>query len=307
MTRQYWLDLFTVKTWEEFLMNGAAVTGFRERRLNTAKRIRPGDYFICYLTRQSKLLGVLEALSGYYFDDKTRIWEDTIFPVRFKVRPVYQLDLKTAIPILSLKDRLSIFENLKSPKRWSGFFRGSPAKFTPEDGEVIVSAIEEAAKHRTANEQERIKEPKLEYVAVAKVKEEKIHDTLKRQIKELGEILGRYAKEEYASPPYLYDVVWKEIEGLPRPSHVFEVQDKGAVDSALAKLQHARDMWRPRLFLVVTGERDRRKVDMLLEPFLRGTFHGIRRDTTVLTAETIAQIHQALSTHRELVKQFLEI
>jgi hypothetical protein len=138
-------------------------------------------------------------------------------------------------------------------------------------------------------------------------REESLHDRLKREIKEIGEILGKYAKEEYTATPYSYDVVWKEIEGLPRPSHVFEVQDKGAVDGALAKLQHARDIWRPKLFLIVTGERDRRKVDMLLEPFLKGTFHGIRRDTTVLTAEIIKEIHQALSTHRELVRQFLEI
>jgi hypothetical protein len=101
---------------------------------------------------------------------------------------------------------------------------------------------------------------------------EHAHQNLKRKIKEIGEILGRYAKEEYAARPYVYDVIWKDIEGLPRPSHVFEVQDKGAVDSALAKLQHARDIWRPNLFLVVTGEKDRRKINMLLEPFFEGLF-----------------------------------
>jgi hypothetical protein len=41
MSRQYWLDLFTGKTWEEFLENGANVSGFRERRGKTAKRIHP--------------------------------------------------------------------------------------------------------------------------------------------------------------------------------------------------------------------------------------------------------------------------
>ena len=50
MSRNYWLDLFTGKTWEEFLRNGASVSGFKERRRNIAKRIRPGDYLICYLT-----------------------------------------------------------------------------------------------------------------------------------------------------------------------------------------------------------------------------------------------------------------
>jgi putative lipoic acid-binding regulatory protein len=137
--------------------------------------------------------------------------------------------------------------------------------------------------------------------------EESIHRTLKRKIKEIGSILGRFAKEEYPAQPYIYDVVWKEIEGLPRPCHVFEVQDKGAVDGALAKLQHARDIWKPKLFLVVTGEKDRKKVDLLLKPFLDGTFHGISKDTIVLTAETVDDIYKGLTAHKEVIKDLLEV
>jgi len=148
-----------------------------------------------------------------------------------------------------------------------------------------------------------IEEPPPPQVA----EEKSLHESLKTKIRELGEILGRFAKEEYPAPPYIYDVVWKEIEGLPRASHVFEVQDRGLVNEALSKLQHAHDIWKARLFLVVTGERDRAKVRSLLEPFLQGTFHRIHRDTVVLTPETIDEIHRALDTHREVIKQFLEI
>jgi putative lipoic acid-binding regulatory protein len=137
--------------------------------------------------------------------------------------------------------------------------------------------------------------------------EESIHRALKRKIKEIGFIIGRFAKEEYPAQPYIYDVVWKEVEGLPRPCHVFEVQDKGAVDGALAKLQHARDIWKPKLFLVVTGEKGRRKVDSLLKPFLDGTFHGISKDTIVLTAETVDDIYKALTAHEEVIKDLLEV
>lgn len=136
---------------------------------------------------------------------------------------------------------------------------------------------------------------------------ESTHESLKRKIKEIGLIIGKYAKEEYPAAPYIYDVVWKEVEGLPRPCHVFEVQDKGAVDGALAKLQHARDIWKPKLFLVVTGEKDRKKVAILLRPFLDGTFHGISRDTIVLTPEVIDEIYEGLNKNREIVKEFLEI
>jgi hypothetical protein len=138
------------------------------------------------------------------------------------------------------------------------------------------------------------------------VEEESIHRALKRKIKEIGVILGKFAKEEYPARPYVYDVVWKEVEGLPRPCHVFEVQDKGEVDKALAKLQHARDIWKPKLFLVVTGEKDRKKVGLLLEPFLDGTFHGISKDTIVLTAEVIDEIYESLDEYKALIKAFLE-
>lgn len=147
----------------------------------------------------------------------------------------------------------------------------------------------------------------VEPTPTVSVKEESLHESLKGKIKEIGGILGKYAREEYRSPPYVYDVVWKEVEGLPRPCHVFEVQDKGAVNGALAKLQHARTIWKPKLFLIITGEKDRQKVDMLLKPFLEGTFHEISKDTTVLTAEVIDEIYEALYRHKEAIRQFLEV
>jgi hypothetical protein len=42
--RTYWLDLFTGKTWDEFLKAGGRVTGFRERRWKTLQRMKAGDY-----------------------------------------------------------------------------------------------------------------------------------------------------------------------------------------------------------------------------------------------------------------------
>ena len=200
-----------------------------------------------------------------------QLCDDSIFPCPYckQKHPLWQH--KSAWALQSLKQKKRVY----SPER--GFWE-------------IVSSV---------GIQPLTTQPPLE-------EEEHVHESLKRKIKEIGEILGRYAKEEYTAKPYIYDVIWKDDEGLPRPSHVFEVQDKGAVDAALAKLQHARDMWRPRLFLVVTGERDRKKIDMLLGPFLEGTFHAIRRYTSVLTSEAVDEIYQALDAHREVMRSFLE-
>lgn len=142
MRGNYWLDLFTGKTWDEFLENGAEVTGFRLRRKKISQAIQPGDFFICYITGISRLIGLLEVKSEVYIDD-TPLWKDEVFPVRFKVKLIHKLEPKTAVPVMQLKDRLSIFKNLKSPHAWTGFFRGSPAKFNFEDGSIIASAIEQ--------------------------------------------------------------------------------------------------------------------------------------------------------------------
>lgn len=141
--RTYWLDLFTGKTWEKFIKSGASVSGFRKRRQTLAKKIQPGDYLICYVTGIQRFIGVLEVKSELYIDE-TPIWEDEIFPCRFHVKLLYQLTPSTAVPVKHLKDQLTLFQHLKSPRAWSGFFRGSPAKFKQGDGEMIVETIQHA-------------------------------------------------------------------------------------------------------------------------------------------------------------------
>ena len=146
MSRQYWLDLFSGKTWEEFLKNGATISGFRERRRKIAGKIEPGDYLICYVTGISRFIAILEVKSRTFIDN-SKIWEDDAFPVRFKVSLLYKLEPETAIPVLSLKDKLTLFKNLKYPKAWGAFFRGSPIKFNPVDGEIITNSIVEATRN----------------------------------------------------------------------------------------------------------------------------------------------------------------
>jgi len=144
MARKYWLDLFTGKTWEEFLQHGADVSGFRERRKNSVKKIAVGDYLLCYLTGISRFIGVLEVTERFFYDE-TPIWESEDFPNRVRVKVVYKLEPETAVPVLSMRDILPMFRNLKSKSAWTGFFRGSPVEFKKEDGEVIVESVRKAA------------------------------------------------------------------------------------------------------------------------------------------------------------------
>ncbi len=145
-TRNYWLDLFTGLTWQEFLNAGATVSGFRENRWKTVQKMQPGDYLLCYLTGISRFIGVLEIVSKPY-KDASPIWKDYDFPCRVGVKVVSTLTPETAVPIKNLESRLSIFQNLKFAKSWTGHLRGSPAKWKGEDGEAIVEAVTQAQAH----------------------------------------------------------------------------------------------------------------------------------------------------------------
>lgn len=146
MASNYWLDLFTGSTWEEFLDAGGTVSGFRESRSKVVQRIKPGDLFLCYCTGISRWIGLLEVTGPAYFDDETRIWSRESFPWRFPVKVVIALKPENAVPVLSLGDKLSYFQNLKSPHAWTGHFRGSPAREKVDDAAVVIKAMEEAAK-----------------------------------------------------------------------------------------------------------------------------------------------------------------
>lgn len=143
--RSFWLDLFTINTWNEFLDAGGTVSGFREGRRATVERLRPGDYLLCYLVRVSRFIGVLEIVSeAFYSTDQ--IWNMDVFPCRVRVKRVITLAPENAVPITQLKDRLTFFDPDR-PLAWTGHVRGSPAKWLESDGEVILHAMRERAEH----------------------------------------------------------------------------------------------------------------------------------------------------------------
>ena len=124
----------------------AIFSGFRERRRKTVQQIKKGDYLLCYLTGVSRWIGVLEVVSPPY-KDQTPIWKDEEFPRRVKVKTIAALTPETAVPVLQLKDQLSIFQNLRNPNAWTGYFRGSPGKLKTSDGKMVVDAIFESQKN----------------------------------------------------------------------------------------------------------------------------------------------------------------
>ena len=201
MNRRYWLDLFTGKTWDEFLAYGANVSGFRKRREKMAKQIKPGDYLIAYLTGISRFIGVLEVKSDCYMDD-TEIWKGDSFPCRFKVKLIHKLEPKTGVPIMELRDRLTIFRGLKSPNAWTGFFRGSPAEFRKADGEAIADAIVSAIRNPVERDFDIKKYSRIPKTYESKIGMVTVPDTEQEEL-ELKKASDKTTHEEIQSQSHL--------------------------------------------------------------------------------------------------------
>jgi len=152
----YWLDLFTGTTWDEFQKAGANISGFREHNWKRSQGIKPGDIFLCYMTGVKRWVGLLE-VTGDRFKDYSPIWGEEVFPVRFPVKPLVMLKPEHGVPMKDLQGKLSFYPLDAVGSAWTGRIRCSPTKYKMEDGELISQTIKEAE----ANPVTRRVDPKL--------------------------------------------------------------------------------------------------------------------------------------------------
>lgn len=132
--------------------------------------------------------------------------------------------------------------------------------------------------------------------------EELTHAEVQRMLCEVGRVLGYSTEAEFE----YYDVVWRETVESQRLSHVFEVQRRGSVDAALAKLKRAHDAQRSKPFLVVASERDTNRAARQLSEARTGPFHEIGRVTTILSFEQLRRLHRSLTSVEDILSRLSE-
>ncbi len=141
----YFIDLFSPETHEAFTQSPRDISGFRLRHKNMAEKIKPGDVFVCYLTRLSRWFGLLEVIEGPFIDSKPIfVPENDPFVVRFRVRPTVWLDIKKGIPIHDevIWTGLSFTCHLdKGSLSWTGKVRGSLVRLDDNDGAFLAEKL----------------------------------------------------------------------------------------------------------------------------------------------------------------------
>lgn len=146
----YYLDLFSPETYEAFTRSQRDTSGFRERQQNVASKISVGDKFVCYLTKLSRWIGVLEVTSQSFKDATPLFYEnDDPFVVRFRVKPLVWLSKEKAIPMRDERvwHKLSFTRSyaLDYPY-WTGKFRSSLNPLEYEDGLFLEQFMAEQAR-----------------------------------------------------------------------------------------------------------------------------------------------------------------
>src|SRR5215813_1727379 len=141
----YFIDLFSPETYEAFTRSSQNISGFRLRHKNVAEKIQPGDLFVCYLTRLSRWVGLLEVVSGPFSDNSPIfVIENDPFVVRFRVQPKVWLEMEKGIPIHddSIWTGLSFTRGLeKTSLSWTGKVRGSLVRLDDQDGAFLAEKL----------------------------------------------------------------------------------------------------------------------------------------------------------------------
>lgn len=125
------------------------------------------------------------------------------------------------------------------------------------------------------------------------------HIEIQEMLVRIGEELNFYAETEFE----YYDVIWREKSKSVRLSHIFEVQSKGNLDSAFAKLKRAYDAQRTKPFLIVSDEKNlrRAKKSLTLE------FRDLESVVTILSFAQIKKVYENLTAISEILPLLLEI
>ncbi|HEX8888172.1 MAG TPA: hypothetical protein VF779_03295 [Pyrinomonadaceae bacterium] len=128
------------------------------------------------------------------------------------------------------------------------------------------------------------------------------HGDVQQMLLDIGRVLGYHAESEFE----YYDVVWRASSSSPRLSHVFEVQHKGNIDAAMAKLKRAFEAQRSKPFLIVASERDTNRAHRSMSEARTGAFHEIGRATKILSFEQLNKLHRALTSVEDLLQDLFE-
>lgn len=138
----YFVDVFSVATYEEFSCTDKAQAGFHPKRRAWVMKIKPGDKLLCYLKGVSCWIGVLE-VTGPMVDNGSEDEADE-FSLKFPVKPLVWLGKGQLLPIKreDVWAALSFTKNIApGAGGWNAIVRSSGVRLPSSDGEFLEQRL----------------------------------------------------------------------------------------------------------------------------------------------------------------------
>nr|QNO52881.1 hypothetical protein DOLIJACH_00016 [Methanosarcinales archaeon ANME-1 ERB6]QNO53561.1 hypothetical protein LGBLGJPO_00025 [Methanosarcinales archaeon ANME-1 ERB6] len=257
---KYWLVQHGEKSYNEH--PDLIGKGMNDKRgLNEIQRIEVGD-IVVYKIEDMRFRGIFKVVEkiGKWGKDS---WKD-----------VWVLRIEPVLLPKSPVDFRSIAKDLK----WKVYQGITADSMNENDFERIRDFIKE-----------HLEEPKLKVD----------HNAIRDRLQKIGDYEGKYTETEYRTEIGNIDVVWKRTKASI-PSHAIEVQIRGNLHQALAKLQYAWEIWSSKPILVTTKDQIGDATKILRASFSR--MESVARIVDWQEFTPIYEAHEKLASAKSMTK-----
>jgi len=242
---QYWLIITSPENFEIDRQDNFSTEGFKNRIRRTVEQIQPGDKFVIYINRLQRIGAIVVATSGFYYDDRNKIWieDDEIWPCRFKTQPELVLAEDELLDVKKVVPLLSFITPKQKTTTWGLAFQGSLRTIPEEDFSLIESEVRKilAGKPKPLPKIGILTEEEAKQ-AIMKLNLQKasLHDRIAEMLEAIGSRMGYNAYTNHKVTPehaVELDVAW--LQGK-NPEVAIEVQIAGNIVEAKDKLAQAK-------------------------------------------------------------------
>jgi predicted RNA-binding protein len=284
--KRFWLAIGKDKNWDTAFRN-SNIWGLEEKNKEVWDNLARDDLLFFYVKYPLKGIIGYGTIVTVFRQDKP-LWPEEIKKnqVRWPLR--FEFDIEYCLP----------------PDRWAGKSYKEEAWIKPRlsnkgfgliDKELVSKVLEHFRALGDASEisKEFATGKKVEELPHAEI-EEGTHELIKKRLVEIGKMQKFIAEPEYEMDGTKLDVVWRRVE-RSAPTYAFEVQVKGNIYQAVAKLKHAFDLWNSNIFLIAHKDRQEDCRNLL-----SGTFHEIRDRLIFIEIKDIEKLHALKKEYKNL-------
>lgn len=176
---RYFINLFTEETWRESRLNARFAYTGHTAKLRNRDLIQSGDLFLCWVTRVSACVGVMQVTGDVYEveHEDPPTWRRGLYPLRYPTRLVRRVALTDGVTLGEIRDHSD------DPSAWGWVFRNSGNEIVRRDAEWIVAQLNARPALRLDSE-----EPSVDDAAGAAP--ERPHVRLQAKLLQLGRSMG---------------------------------------------------------------------------------------------------------------------